>query len=149
MEQITEGGITYQIETNAVGDKVWYLNGKKHRVDGPAFEDADGTKVWFLNGKQHRVEGPAIEYADGTKWWYLNDKLHRVDGPAIEGANGTKSWWLNGDLLTKEEFNEFRKKLKELKQNPIDAPLFLHDKHLGFVAREILEESSASSWGHQ
>lgn len=34
----------------------------------------DGTKFWYLNGKLHRVGGPAIEEVDGTKHWYLNGK---------------------------------------------------------------------------
>ena len=64
---------------------------------------ADGTKRGYLNGKRHREDGPAIEYADGDKSWYLNGKLHREDGPAVEHANGFKSWWLNGKLVTEEE----------------------------------------------
>lgn len=32
----------------------------------------DGTKTWYLNGKRHREDGPAIEFADGTKGCYLN-----------------------------------------------------------------------------
>ena len=55
-----------------------------------------GDKYWYLNGKRHREDGPAIEYSDGTKRWYLNDKLHREDGPAIEYTNGNKYWYLNG-----------------------------------------------------
>jgi len=31
---------------------------------------------WYLNGKRHREDGPAIEYADGSKSWYLNDKKY-------------------------------------------------------------------------
>ena len=34
----------------------------------------NGTKEWFLNGQRHREDGPAIEYSDGTKDWYLNDE---------------------------------------------------------------------------
>jgi hypothetical protein len=78
------------------GTKVWYRNGKQHRVDGPAIEDADGTKEWWLNGECHRVDGPAIEHYHGSKEWWLNGKLHRVDGPAVEDADGTKRWFLNG-----------------------------------------------------
>ena len=78
------------------GAKEWYLNGKLHRVDGPACEYANGNKSWFLNGKLHRVDGPACEDVDGDKVWYLNGNLHRVDGPAAEKANGDKQWWLNG-----------------------------------------------------
>jgi hypothetical protein len=57
------------------GDKEWYLNGRKHRVDGPALEYHDGYKQWFLNGKLHREDGPAIERPTGDKVWYIDDKL--------------------------------------------------------------------------
>jgi hypothetical protein len=66
----------------------------------------DGYKSWWLNGKRHREDGPAIEYASGSKFWYLNGKRHREDGPAIECTNGDKHWFLNGECLTEEEFNE-------------------------------------------
>jgi hypothetical protein len=72
------------------GTKSWYLNGRRHRTDGPAIESSDGTKFWYLNGKFHRTDGPAVERADGSKFWYLNGKLHREDGPAIEKENGSK-----------------------------------------------------------
>ena len=26
-----------------------------------------GDKYWFLNGKRHRVDGPAVEFANGDK----------------------------------------------------------------------------------
>jgi len=54
------------------GGKHWYLNGQRHREDGPAIECVDGGKLWFLNGQCHREDGPACEYADGTKYWYIN-----------------------------------------------------------------------------
>jgi hypothetical protein len=76
--------------------KSWYLNGKRHREDGPAIEGANGDKFWYLNDQLHREDGPAIEYANGDKSWYLNDQLHREDGPAIEWYDGTKFWYLNG-----------------------------------------------------
>jgi hypothetical protein len=56
----------------------------------------NGTKVWYLNDKLHREDGPAVERSDGDKEWWLNDKLHREDGPAITRSDGTKQWWLNG-----------------------------------------------------
>ena len=36
-------------------------------------EYANGSKEWYLDGKYHRVDGPAIEYANGSKHWYLNN----------------------------------------------------------------------------
>ena len=44
--------IEYTVKVDADGTKLWFLNGKRHREDGPAVEDADGTKSWYLNGKK-------------------------------------------------------------------------------------------------
>jgi hypothetical protein len=82
--------------TDSDGTHWWYLNGKFHRVDGPAIEEANGSRLWYLNGKLHRVDGPAMECADGTREWWLKGKLHRVDGPAFEYADGTRKWYFEG-----------------------------------------------------
>jgi hypothetical protein len=63
----------------------------------------DGGKEWFLNGERHREDGPAIEHSNGYKAWYLNDNLHREDGPAIECPDGSKYWYLNGEELTEQQ----------------------------------------------
>ena len=96
----------YTVKVHGNGDKFWYLDGKCHRVDGPAYEGADGRKHWYLDGKYHRVDGPAIEYADGRKSWWLDGKCHRVDGPAYEGADGTKCWYLDGKQLTESQWKK-------------------------------------------
>ena len=97
---------TYTVDVYDNGSKYWYLNGERHREDGPAIEYADGTKYWYLNGKLHREDGPAVERADdGYTAWYLNGKLHREDGPAVECAAGYKAWYLNGEQLSEAEFN--------------------------------------------
>jgi hypothetical protein len=121
--------IKYEVTVHTNGGKSWFLNGKRHREDGPAIEFSDGTKDWLLNGKRHREDGPAREYSsggaswylkgklhredgpaeelsNGTKFWYLNGKRHREDGPAIEWADGDKCWYLNDERLTEEEFNK-------------------------------------------
>ena len=66
--------IEYTVKVNESGDKKWYLNGKRHREDGPAIEWANGYKSWWINGELHREDGPACEYIDGDKHWYLNGK---------------------------------------------------------------------------
>ena len=83
---------------NANGDKEWWVNDELHREDGPAIEYANGTISWYVNGKLHREDGPAAEWANGTKSWWVNDQYHREDGPAVEYANGTKWWYVNGEL---------------------------------------------------
>jgi hypothetical protein len=95
--------IEYTVKVYPEGYKAWYLNGKRHREDGPAIELANGNKSWYLNGKQHREDGPATEYSNGDKCWFVNDKLHREDGPAIEYSNGDKCWFLNDKQLTEAE----------------------------------------------
>ena len=64
---------------------------------------SDGRKVWRLDGKRHREDGPAAEWANGDKLWYFNGKLHREDGPAVEWANGSKEWYLNGKRYTESK----------------------------------------------
>ena len=83
------------------GDRqVWYLNGQRHRTDGPAYVDGD-YQEWLLNGQLHRTDGPAIVNGDYQAWW-LNGQRHRTDGPAI--VNGDhQSWYLNGVEMTEAE----------------------------------------------
>ena len=74
----------------------------------------NGNKAWFLNGLRHRKDGPAIEHLDGYKSWWINGLRHREDGPAIEYINGVKVWALNGVQYTEEGFQKKQAPVKEL-----------------------------------
>jgi len=63
----------------------------------------DGTKEWWHNGKLHRTNGPAVEEADGTKEWWFEGKLHRTNGPAVEHVDNDPSWYFNGRWLGYED----------------------------------------------
>ena len=78
------------------GDKEWYQNGQRHRLDGPAVERSNGDKIWCQNDQCHRLDGPAVEFSNGYKEWHQNGPRHRLDGPAIELLNGDKEWWQHG-----------------------------------------------------
>ena len=52
----------YTVTVGDNGDKFWYQNDKLHRLDGPAFEDADGGKSWYIDGKRLTEE----EFNDRT-----------------------------------------------------------------------------------
>jgi len=65
--------------------------------------DEHGIKLWRLNGKRHREDGPAVEWPDGRKWWYLHGKYHREDGPAVEWPNGRKYWYLHDKEVHPEQ----------------------------------------------
>ena len=77
-----------------------------------------GTKEWYLNGKRHREDGPAIEYSEEDKEWYLHGERHREDGPAVEWGDGDKEWYLHGKRYETEEewaFALYELKIKEIK----------------------------------
>jgi hypothetical protein len=44
------------LEVDQFGNKWWWLNGKIHREDGPAYECISGRKYWCLNGKYYHFE---------------------------------------------------------------------------------------------
>lgn len=67
-------------------------------------ENAGGDKHWQVDGKDHRVDGPAIEYRNGEKIWCMNNIVHRTDGPAFEYPDGRKSWYLHGSCYTFDEW---------------------------------------------
>ena len=57
-------------ESGAIKSQEWYLNGKRHREDGPAHiyyyeSGAIRRQEWHVHGKYHREDGPAlIEYCE-------------------------------------------------------------------------------------
>ena len=100
------GKCSYITSENGEGYREWYLEGERHREDGPAVEYPDGRKYWYLNDKLHREDGPALEWSDGTKSWYLNGNAHREDGPAVTSTFSDYCEWHVHDVeMTEEEFN--------------------------------------------
>jgi hypothetical protein len=46
---------------------------KLHRLNGPAIVD-NGYEAWWVNGKRHRLDGPAMTWPDGINEWWVNGK---------------------------------------------------------------------------
>jgi hypothetical protein len=46
-----------------------------------------GTKSWYLNGRYHRLDGPAVEYEDGDKEWLANGKYYDSFDNWLEAIN--------------------------------------------------------------
>tara|TARA_R100001086_G_scaffold224634_1_gene142667 strand:- start:110 stop:352 length:243 start_codon:yes stop_codon:yes gene_type:complete len=44
--------LEYTVKVWTNGTKQWWINGKRHREDGPAVDWSDGTKQWWINGEQ-------------------------------------------------------------------------------------------------
>jgi hypothetical protein len=36
-------------------------------------EDCYGSKRWYLDAKRHKVDGPAVVYKDGSGFYYLEN----------------------------------------------------------------------------
>ena len=89
---------THRVDAN--GDQAWYVNGQRHRLDGPAVISAAGTQEWWVNDQRHRPDGPAIIGAAGTQEWWVNGQWHRLDGPAVIWANGDQEWCVNYQNIT-------------------------------------------------
>jgi len=64
--------------------------------------DENGTQEWRVNGRLHRLDGPACIRADGIQQWLVNDQLHRTDGPAVIRADGTQQWCVDGNFITRQ-----------------------------------------------
>jgi hypothetical protein len=48
--------------------------GQIHRENGPAIIGGNGYKAWHINGKRHRLDGPAREWTHvDADEWYIND----------------------------------------------------------------------------
>jgi hypothetical protein len=61
--------------------KIYYENdeGKLHCLSGPAKVWDDGDREWYVEGKSHRIDGPAIEYFTTNAFgFYLHDKHYTV-----------------------------------------------------------------------
>lgn len=98
-----------QINPNNFLTKEWYIDGKKHRVNGPAVINYRNNgeiyeEYWYIDNKKHREDGPAIIiYKDNKiseEYWYINGIRHRVDGPAYRyfynnEILGNETWYMN------------------------------------------------------
>ena len=49
---------------------------KTYKNKADEFIDSDGSKSWYLNGQRHREDGPAIIGSYGTKAWYINGETY-------------------------------------------------------------------------
>lgn len=77
----------------------------------PSVVFKNGTEYWYLNGKRHRIGGPAITTSGETKVWFVNGLKSREDGPAVERKDGRVEYWLKGIEYTREGWIELGRRL--------------------------------------
>lgn len=63
----------------------YYLDGKKHREDGPAVEWENGDCAYMIHGRYHRKDGPAFYYPNSKfvpgciKYFYAGEEVSPED----------------------------------------------------------------------
>jgi len=67
------------------------------RVDGPAVEWRSGNKHWCMDGKFHRLDGPAVVTNDRPLILHLHDTL------GLGLANWGVHWYIEGEGYSEEE----------------------------------------------
>lgn len=66
-----------------------------HREDGPAvIRSTDTYQAWWINGKRHRIEGPARIWAnDNQEWYYNGQKIGCHSQEEFEHLIKLKAFW--------------------------------------------------------
>lgn len=79
MKKISNPDGSYKVANN-ITTEYYNVNGKYHRLDGPAFAfNNNAVHYWYRDGLLHRQDGPAIEYMmmpSFNEWWYNGNKIH-------------------------------------------------------------------------
>jgi hypothetical protein len=72
------------IREGVVEDAVWRRGNRERRL-------------WLLDGRLHRLDGPAfIAVESGFRQWYREGELHREDGAAVIRPDGAREYWIEG-----------------------------------------------------
>ena len=82
----------------------YYLNGKLHRTDGPAFIWSNGDIEYYLNGKRHREDGPAIIRKDGNMYYINHINITKEVKDWIKENNIPEIWNNSHKILFKLTF---------------------------------------------
>lgn len=87
----------------------WIQYGRHHNEFGPAIETRT-NKIWYIDGKVFRKNGPSMEFSCGLKEWRIGFKLHRIDGPAVVNYNHSyEEFYLYDCGLPKDTYNKLIK----------------------------------------
>lgn len=102
-----------------ISEEWWYL-GKRHRKNKPAVMDYK-IQTWFLNDKKHNLNGPAIQRKDGSTDYFIFGEhisedeflsLPRNEKQQVHSLSPIKIRELsfniiNGELLDEQQFNHY------------------------------------------
>ncbi len=78
--------------------------GRVPKLPNGRHELSGSVEIYILNGKKHRVGGPAeINHRTGYQAWFKNGVLHCENGPAVvDPQKKIKEFWINGRFIKSE-----------------------------------------------
>lgn len=105
------------------GEIVWYKDKDLKtigRLDGPAIENTNGYQAYVVDGKFHRLGGPAQIWDENNYNYFEDDKLHRLDGPACVRSNpNANQYFIKGKCFSKEQFDQEVAKLNQAEKEEL------------------------------
>lgn len=105
------------------GDIIWYKDKDLKiisRLDGPAIENTNGYQAYVVDGKFHRLGGPAQIWDENNCNYFEDDKLHRLDGPAcIRSSPRDNQYFIKGKCFSKEQFDQEVAKLNRAEKEEL------------------------------
>ena len=69
----------YYFENDWKSKFYFNLKDQIHRIGKPAIEYSNGTKIWKINGKYHRNDGPAYEGININEYYFHNRKYYEKE----------------------------------------------------------------------
>lgn len=147
-----------QYNNNKINLQIYKINNNIwHREDGPAYTSYNSTtgninmEVYYVNGKKHCENNPAYyeydELGNKTKErWYKHGVNHRLDGPAYTQYSPSKleeCWIVNGRVVNLNEYpvvkdNKICDKIPLTKETILKT--FLFDREYGLFLNEKYKE---------
>lgn len=111
------------------GDIIWYKDKDLKiisRLDGPAIENTNGYQAYVVDGKFHRLGGPAQIWDENNCNYFEDDKLHRLDGPACVRSNPRDNqYFIKGKCFSKEQFDQEVAKLNRAEKEELKVGDFI------------------------
>lgn len=81
--------------------------------------EKDQTIKYYVDGKLHRLDGPAVIRPNGNNSWWHEGKLHRLDGPALDWGRDGIGFFIHGRKVTETAMIDYAKRIASIVERNI------------------------------
>lgn len=112
-----DGPALIEFEADGSFTERYYRHGQLHHDSGPAIRSSDGGFEWRMNGRKHRLDGPAVwNPMKHRQEFYVLGRLHNNTGPAVIVNADTdeeySEYWLSGKQYSHENLSNRKPKMR-------------------------------------